>query len=233
MPPAPPPAAPPPPAPQAGGRSVVPRLAGVLLLAVLAAGGWWWVRARGTDSPGPAEVFDHVRDRTLAGDGGALWRLMLPPARRDYEGFVENMRRDIPPEYAAEYRRKTGLTPEDLRRLKPEEILSLEQVALAEEMYRGSRVYDQEVRGDGALLRINLGDGSERTWYLRRDPGGWKIDNLRAVVDGEGRLLARPNTTVPPEWKEPRAGEAAPGPKKQPYRGEGPSQQDRRGPEKR
>ncbi|NUN53789.1 MAG: hypothetical protein HUU06_13535 [Planctomycetaceae bacterium] len=211
MPPSPPSPEPPSPPPPVSAAPLL-RLAPILLLALLlAAGGWWLSRPAAADR-GPAAVFDYVRDRTLAGDGGALWRMMLPPARRDYEGFLKNMREGRPPEVAKRYRDRTGITPEDVARLGPEAIMAREQTALAKEMWEGSRVYDVEVRGEGAILRSTLRDGSERAWFLRLIDGAWRVDNLQAVTDAEGRYLGRADGTVPPEWRRPRQAGDGPAP---------------------
>lgn len=185
-------------APGDSGRRDRFRLAGVLLAAgILVAGGWLALRPGGGER-GPASVFEYVRERTLAGDGEALWRVLLPRARQDYTGFVEDMRGPAFAGKAEEYRRTTGLSREDLARLPPEAVLARESLAMAD-LYRGARVHEVRAVGPGqALLFINMRDGSARTWMVREVDGTWKVDNLWALVTAQGQVLPRPGEAPPP-----------------------------------
>jgi len=197
--PAPLPAASPPAA--ASDRGARLRLAGILLLAALVGAGAWLALRREGSADDPASVFDYCRDRTLGGDGGAVWRLLLPPAREEYAGFLRRLQDETNPALASksvEWRRKVGVSREDLSRLPAEALFARENLAAAEELYRGARVYSVDRRSpEEALLHISLGNGGERTWLLRRVDGAWRIDNLWALVTQQGDLLPRSGVSPP------------------------------------
>ena len=199
-----------PPARRGEGRRFSPGLPAVLLLAAAAAAGGWLALRSPPVAAGPAGLFDSCRDGLLAGDGAAIWRVMLPRAREEYAGFVQRMREGKEKalqDMSVEFRRRTGLSMADLGNLSPEAIFARESLAFAEEAYRGSRVYRTDALGpDDAVLHISLRGGAERTWRVRREGGAWRIDNLWQMVTSTGTVLSRPGETEPPPLPAGRHG---------------------------
>ena len=116
------------------------RLAAVgLALAALGAAAWG-LHARRVAESAPEALFEHVRERVEAGDGGALWRVMLPRAREDYAKFLREVATRTDPA-TEEWRRRAGLTIEDLKTLPPETLMARENLAFAPEYWTGARVY--------------------------------------------------------------------------------------------
>jgi hypothetical protein len=158
------------------------RLAGILALAaVVAVLSWLSLHSRPAPDD-PARVFDYVRDRVLAGDGGARWRMMSPPAREAYAKYVRVLAEPAANEGTMvdrdAWRRRVGLSKEDLRSLPPEKVMEKENLAFADQFFRGARVYEVEREEDRAYLRIQMPTGHEREWEVVRVDGAWRVENL-------------------------------------------------------
>jgi hypothetical protein len=174
------------------------RLVSLLVLAALAGGGAWLAFRASDPSKDPAAVWDYIRDRVLEGDGGAAWRLLLPQARPKFVEFVrQNAEAPESDARAAEWRRKTGLSRQDLRTLPPEEIMSREYLANADRI-RGSRVFRTEQwPEDRAFLHISLKDGGDIHFVLRRVDGAWKIEDLIPMVTEKGWIPSAGAQPIP------------------------------------
>ena len=169
------------------------RLVGVLVLAAAAGTAAWWSMRTAGASREPAGVFDYVRDGVLAGDGGAAWRVLGAKARLDYEKFARAMAAGGNDPAGAEWRRRVGLSRQDLATLPPERILERDFTAYAEEKFRGARVYRTDTwDSETALIYIALRDGSEAHWQVRRVDGIWKVESLPPLVDTGGNLMVGP-----------------------------------------
>jgi hypothetical protein len=183
-----------PPVPVRSPRAARPRwrLAALgLALAALGAAAWGLHAHRVAESA-PEALFDHVRERVEAGDGAALWRVMLPRAREDYVKFLRDAatRTDTRTE---DWRRRAGLTREDLQTLPPETIMARENLAYAPEFWTGARVYRVD-RWDEhtALLRISTRSGDDRLWLVKRVDGAWWMDDFQPMVLPDGSVRPRP-----------------------------------------
>ena len=182
---------PPVPAAEASGASRW-RTAGVLLLAVAVAAVAWFGLRRTPDARRPESLFEYVRSQVLAGDTDAPWRVMLPPAREKYVQYTKIMgtREDEP---TREWRRRVGLSKQALLSLTAEKVMALEYGALAEEYLRNARVVRSDAVGtDEALLTINMGNGNDRRWMVRRVDGTWKLADPMAIITDSGLYMETP-----------------------------------------
>jgi hypothetical protein len=170
------------------------RFAGILFLAVATgAVGWLALRSRGASRP-PSSVYDYVRDRVRAGDGEALWRVLLPEGRSKYTEFVRAMgaeRTDNPA--AAAWRKKVGLSAKELLSLPPGQVMAREYEASAGELLEGSRVYRTDLWDENtALLYISLRDGRDKYWLVKRAEGDWKVSDPEPVITNGTHYIPRP-----------------------------------------
>jgi len=165
-------------------------LGGVLAVAVLGAA-VWGLQAKRVAESAPEALFAWVRDRVEGGDGGALWGVMLPRAREDYVKFVAEAAKRTDPD-TTEWRRRAGLTVEDLRTLPPETIMARENTALAADFWSGARVYRVD-RWDEqtALLRISTRIGLDKVWLVKRVDGAWRVDDFQPMIMQDGRVKPR------------------------------------------
>jgi hypothetical protein len=178
------------------------RLIGILALAAVVAGTAIATLHGGKASDAPEKVFDYVRDRTLAGDGDAMWREMTLPARQAYVKFLDVMDKPGGSQGTvfdpAEWRKKCGLSAEEVRRLPPEKVMARENLAVADELFLGSRVFKVDrLDGETAFLQITLRSGHDRFWVVRHIDGAWKIDDLWGTMGPDGRLIPRPGGSAP------------------------------------
>jgi hypothetical protein len=91
-----------------------------------------------------------------------------------------------------EWRRRVGLSKEDLATLPPEKVSARENSAVAEEFFRSAKVHRVDRWDENtALLFIATGQGLERHWLLTRIDGAWKIDNFQPSVRPDGRVIPR------------------------------------------
>jgi len=173
------------------------RTIAILLLAVFAAGGAWFAFRGPGASTEPAGVWEYIRDRVLAGDGEAPWRMLLPEARPKFLEFVkENADAPESDARAAEWRRKVGLSRQDLRTLPPEKVMAKEYLANADRI-RGSRVFRTEMwPGERALISISLSDGKDIRFVLKRRDGAWRIADLLPMITSEGYYTPEPGAAA-------------------------------------
>jgi len=207
MPPAPPPAAETRPADTPRARRA--RLAGVLALAACAGLVGWLSLRPGAAARDPAAIYDYVRDRVLAGDGEALWRVLLPEGRRKYAGFVKLMAEAGEGDAAAAaWKRSVGISRKELLSLPPEKVLAREYLAAAETQLRGSRVYRTVLWDrDTAYLNISRRDGTDKHWLVRRVEGAWKVSDPEPVVTAANDYLPGAGEKpyrIPVPMEEPR-----------------------------
>src|SRR5689334_19268398 len=102
-------------------------LAVILLAALTGVGAWLALRAPVDTSTRPEGVWDYIRDRVLAGDGEAPWRMLLPEAKPKFLDFVkDNAEAPDSDARAAEWRRRVGLSRQDLKALPPEKVMARE-----------------------------------------------------------------------------------------------------------
>ena len=166
------------------------RTVSVLLLAGFAAIAAWLALRSPSVSREPAGVWDYIRDRVVEGDGEAVWRMTLPEARPKFIEFVR-MNAEAPESdaRATEWRRKTGLSIQDLKTLPPEKIMAREYLASVDRI-RGSRVYRTDTwPDDRALIRVSLKDGGEAHFVVRRKEGAWRIEVLIPMVTADGNYI--------------------------------------------
>ena len=167
----------------------------VLVVLALALGGFvaWKALLAPPPAPEPGGVWDYIRDRVVEGDGEAPWRMMLPEARPKFLAFVkQNAEAPDSDARAAEWRKKVGLSREDLKTLPPEKVMAREYLASVDRI-RGSRVFrTDEWPGDRALIRVSLKDGGDVHFVLRRTEGAWKIEDLVPMVTNEGNYIPYP-----------------------------------------
>jgi len=190
-----------PPSDSPGARKA--RLVGIFALAAVVGGvAFATLRvAKGEDAP--ERIFDYVRDKTLAGDGEAMWREMTPAARQSYVKFLQVMDKPGGSQGTvfdpAEWRKKCGLSAEEVRKLPPDKVMARENLAVADELFRGSRVFKVDrLDEDTAFLQITLRSGHDRFWVVRRFEGAWKIDDLWGLMGPDGRLMPRAGESAPP-----------------------------------
>jgi hypothetical protein len=181
-----------------------PRTAGVLLLAAFALAAAWFTFRSPPLSQEPAGVWDYIRRKVLEGDGEAPWRMMLPEARPKFIDFVrQNAEAPDTDQRAAEWRRKTGLSRQDLKTLPPEKIMAREYLANVDRI-RGSRVFRTEPwPGERAFLSISLKDAGDVHFVVRRADGAWRIADLIPLVTPDGYYTAFPGA-VPEKVPAPK-----------------------------
>lgn len=185
------PAAPSVPAVQALPKRPPWRLLGGLLAVSLLGAAVWGLHAKRVAESAPEALFAWVRERVEGGDGAALWRVMLPRPREDYVKFIAEAAKRTDPD-TTEWRRRAGLTVEDLRTLPPETIMARENTALAAEFWTGARVYRVD-RWDEqtALLRISTRSGLDKVWLVKRVDGAWRVDDFQPMIMQDGRVRPR------------------------------------------
>ena len=176
----------------------------VLLAAALAVGGTWFALRAPAPDREPAGVWDYIRDRVAEGDGEAPWRMLLPEAKPKFLEFVkQNAEAPDSDARAAEWRRKNGLSREDLRTLPAATIMAREYLANADRI-RGSRVFRTDRwTEEMAHICVSLKDGSDVFFVVRRTDGAWRIADLIPMVTSEGSYIpyagAAPIRVPPPK----------------------------------
>ncbi len=180
--------APSPPAAPAEPRNL--RTAVLLLAAGLVAAGTWFALRAPVPDREPAGVWDYIRDRVCEGDGEAPWRMLLPEAKPKFLEFVKQMAEAPDSDArASEWRRKTGISRQELRTLPPASIMAREYLASVDRI-RGSRVFHTDRWSeDTAHIRVSLKDGSDVFFVLRRTDGAWRIADLIPMVTAEGSYI--------------------------------------------
>ena len=169
------------------------RLLGAVLAVALLGAAAWGLYAKRVAESAPEALFAWLQERVEAGDGGALWGVMLPRAREDYVKFLREEAAKRTDSATVEWRRRTGFTVEDLRTLPPETIMARENLAFASEFWSGARVYrvdrwDKET----ALLRISTRSGLDKVLLVKRVDGAWRVDDFQPLVQADGTVRSRP-----------------------------------------
>jgi hypothetical protein len=146
--------------------------AAVLALAFAACGG-------GAGSS-PESTFEAMRQAAINKDGGTMYDLLSPEARKQATAGFEQMK-DAPPQAKEAVAKQMGITAGELDSMTPRDFFALMMEKNADdkmvEEAKSSKIVESKVEGDKATLTVET-NGEKETVQLIRVDGKWFLESF-------------------------------------------------------